>query len=145
MDCVNWEKCKIRIEVPKKEHLDGHEIRHIPIFPEIRPYLEWAFHNVPDGTVEVIPKKLHNEGVLYAALRRSLRRLGINPWPKLLVNCRASLETELSRTKPNHKVLAYLGHSREVAEDHYLMTTDDDFLEDSKEPAQKAVQNRCNQ
>jgi integrase len=138
-DCIDWAKRKILIRVPKKEHLDGHEARFIPIFGGIRPYLEQAFEEAPDGAVYVIPRRFHNDGVFYAALLRCIERIGIKPWPKLLVNLRASLETELSRNKPGHKVRAYLGHSREVAEDHYLMLTDEDFLEDAEDTVPKTV------
>jgi len=52
---------------------------------------------------------------------------GVAQWPKLFVNLRASRETELMRTEPTHIVHAWLGNSKEVAEDHYLMVTDEDF------------------
>lgn len=39
---------------------------------------------------------------------------------------------DLVRTEPAHIVHAWLGNSKEVAEDHYLMVTDEDFERASK-------------
>jgi hypothetical protein len=138
-DCVDWAKQKILIRVPKKEHLDGHETRFIPIFAGIRPYIEQAFEEAPDGAVHVVPKRFHEDGVFYAALLRCVRRIGIEPWPKLLVNLRASRETELEKAHPSYKVKAWMGNTQKVAEDHYLMLTDADYADAAEEPVQKTV------
>jgi hypothetical protein len=42
------------------------------------------------------------------------------------------------RQEPAHVVHAWLGNSREVAEDHYLMVTDADYARASTEPAATA-------
>jgi hypothetical protein len=69
---------------------------------------------------------------LRTGLFKILDRASVAQWPKLFVNLRASRETELMRSEPAHVVHAWLGNSREVAEDHYLMVTDDDFERASK-------------
>jgi hypothetical protein len=61
-----------------------------------------------------------------------MARAGVAQRPKLFVNLRASRETELMRSEPAHIVHAWLGNSKEVAEDHYLMVTDEDFERASK-------------
>jgi len=58
---------------------------------------------------------------------RSLPAAAVAQWPKLFVNLRASRETELMRTEPAHVFHAWLGNSRDVAEDHSQMVTDEDF------------------
>jgi integrase len=125
---IDWAARKITVRVPKKEHLDGHESRFVPIFPEIEPYLRQAFEDAPEGSVFILPERFHQDGYVYAGILRAVERAGIPKWPKLLVNLRASRETELMRQQPAHLVHAWLGNSREVAEDHYLMATDEDFL-----------------
>ncbi|MGI9460577.1 MAG: hypothetical protein ACR2NF_11305, partial [Pirellulales bacterium] len=40
---INWDRNRITITVPKKAHIDGEQTRVIPIFPELRPFLEKAF------------------------------------------------------------------------------------------------------
>jgi integrase len=124
---VDWHGSKITIRVPKKEHLDGHETRIVPIFPEVEPYLRAAFDAAPAGTVHVLPARFHNEGYAYAGVLRAGERASVAAWPKLFVNLRASRETELKREYPDHVVHAWIGNSKEVAEDHYLMVTDLDY------------------
>jgi len=134
---INWEQNRIRVKVPKKEHLDGHGTREVPIFPEVRPYLEQAFEEAPEGSTRVVPRACSGNTNLREGLLRILKRASVDPWPKLFQNLRASRETELMKTDPAHVVYAWLGNSREVAQDHYLMVTDDDF----DRAAGKAVQN----
>ncbi len=124
---VDWHGSKITIRVPKKEHIDGHETRVVPIFPEIEPYLRQAFDAAPAGSVHVLPARFHNEGYAYAGVLRAVERASVATWPKLFVNLRASRETELKREYPDHVVHAWIGNSKEVAEDHYLMVTDEDY------------------
>ena len=135
---IDWHGGKFTVRVPKKEHIDGHEKRIVPIFPEIRPYLQQAFSEAPEGGVHVLPCEFHREGYAYAGVLRAVERASIQPWPKLLQNLRASRETELMRQEPAHVVHAWLGNSREVAEDHYLMVTDADYARASTEPAATA-------
>jgi integrase len=124
---VDWHDNKITIRVKKKEHIDGHETRVVPIFPEIEPHLRQAFDEAPEGCVYVLPRRFHSEGYVYAGVRRTVERAGVPLWPKLLVNLRASRETELMLEHPEHVVHAWIGNSKDVAEDHYLMVTDADF------------------
>ncbi len=132
---IDWHGGKFTVRVPKKEHIDGHEKRIVPIFPEIRPYLQKAFDDAPEDSVHVLPREFHREGYAYAGVLRAVERASVQPWPKLLQNLRASRETELMRQEPAHVVHAWLGNSREVAEDHYLMVTDADYARASTEPA----------
>ncbi len=124
---IDWAGRRFIVRVPKKEHLDGHETRIVPIFPEIEPFLRQAFEEAPSGSVSVLPDRFHHEGYVYAGVLRAVERAKVPKWPKLLVNLRASRETELMQQHPAHLVHAWLGHSREVAEDHYLMVTEADF------------------
>ena len=56
-----------------------------------------------------------------------LRRAGLEPWPRLFHNLRASRETELVEKYPVQVVTSWLGNTPSVALRHYLMTTDDHF------------------
>jgi integrase len=124
---VDWHGRRLTIRVPKKEHLDGHETRLVPIFPEIEPYLRQAFDETPEGGTYVLPRRFHSEGYVYAGVLRAVERASVPAWPKLLVNLRASRETELLLEHPEHVVHAWIGHSKEVADAHYAMVTDADF------------------
>jgi hypothetical protein len=132
---IDWHSRRIMIRVPKKEHLDGHEMRFVPIFAEVEPYLRQAFDEAPAGSVHVLPERFHREGYVYAGILRAIERAGVTRWPKLLVNLRASRETELMKQDPAHLVHAWIGNSEKVAEDHYLMPTDEDFLRAASRPS----------
>lgn len=132
---IDWEAGRFTVVVPKKEHLDGHETRVVPIFPELRPYLEKAFDEAPAGSVYVVPRGRTGAVNLRTGLLRILKRASVAPWPKLFVNMRASRETELMLEHPEHVVHAWIGNSKAVACDHYLMLTEDDFARAVKTPA----------
>ena len=139
-DRIDWEGKRFTVMVPKKEHLDGHGQRVIPIFPEIIPYLEKAFDEAPEGSRHVVPRGRSSNVNLRSALERILKTAGVVQWPKLFQNLRASRETELMQTEPAHLVHAWLGNSREVAEDHYLMVRDSDYERVTTEAVQNPVQ-----
>ncbi len=47
---VDWERGRITVHSPKTEHHEGGESRQIPMFPEIRPYLEEVWEQAEPGT-----------------------------------------------------------------------------------------------
>jgi len=132
---IDWASRRFTVRVPKKEHLDGHETRIVPLFQEIEPFLRQAFDEAPAASVHVLPKRFHNEGYVYAGVLRAVERAGVAKWPKLLVNLRASRETELMHQYPAHLVHAWLGNSPDVAYGHYLMATDEDYLQAAASPS----------
>jgi hypothetical protein len=56
-----------------------------------------------------------------------LRRAGVSGWPRLFHSMRASRQTELQREFPLHVVCAWLGNSPRIAQQSYLLVTEDDF------------------
>lgn len=70
-----------------------------------------------------------------------IRTPGLEPWPKLFHNLRASRQTELSESYPMHVVCAWLGNSTVVAMGHYLQVTDAHFEKAALDGAEKATQN----
>ncbi len=140
---VNWERGRFTVHVPKKAHIAGHETRVVPIFAELRPYLEAAFDAADDGAVYVVPRARGGRNLRRYA-DQLIERASVKKWPKLFNNLRASCETDLMRRYPTHVVHAWLGHSATVAEAHYLQVTDADFEAASQPvsiPAQHPAQN----
>jgi hypothetical protein len=132
---VDWHGRRLTIRVRKKEHLDGHEMRFVPIFAEVEPYLRQAFDEAPAGSIHVLPRRFHREGYVYAGILRAIERPNVKRWPKLLVNLRASRETELMKQYTAHLVHAWIGNTEKVAEDHYPMVTDEDFQRAASRPS----------
>ncbi len=117
------------IRSPKTEHYEGKAERVMPIFPELRPYLEEVYDQAPDGTEFVITRYRDRNCNLRTQLERIIRRAGLKQWPKIFQNLRATRETELTERFPIHVVCEWLGNSVAVATKHYLQTTDDHFAQ----------------
>ena len=56
-----------------------------------------------------------------------VKRAGLQLWPRMFHNMRASRETELVELYPVQFVTSWLGNTPSVALRHYLMTTEKHF------------------
>lgn len=137
---VNWEGDRMTVHAPKTEHHPGRELRVIPIFPELRPYLEEVWEQAEPGTTHVITRYRDTNANLRTQLTKIIRHAGLEAWPKLFQNLRATRQTELEEDFPSHVVNAWIGNTQQVAEKHYLQVTDDHFKRASVGAVQNAVQ-----
>jgi integrase len=110
---VDWDGNRMTVYSPKTEHHEGKESRVVPIFPELRPYLEEVLaltrengpnvfqrlRKVPDS-----PETGWRNINLRTSLMKIIKRAGFEPWPKLWHNLRASAETDLAEEFPMHVV-----------------------------------------
>ncbi len=145
---VNWADDRITIRSPKTSNHPGGESRVIPLFPELRPYLETVFEEAEPGTEHVITRYRLKNSNLRSQFVRIIERAGENVWPKVFHNLRASRETELTANHPLHVVCAWIGNSAAIAAKHYLQVTDDHFLaaiEGGAESGAQAAQNEAQQ
>lgn len=134
---VAWANKRLTVRSPKTEHHEGQDSRVIPISPELRPYLDDVWELTKDAVLALDPKeraKVHvitryrnANSNLRTQLERIIARAGLNPWPKLFQNLRATRATELAAEYPAHVAADWLGHSTMVAQKHYWRTTDADF------------------
>lgn len=134
---VLWDENKIRVPSPKTEHHEGKGSRLIPLFDELRPYLEECFELAEPGAEFVISRYRSTNANLRTQLIRIIKRAGLSPWPKLFVNLRSTRETELAEEFPQHVVCEWIGNSQAVAKKHYLQVTEEHFA--------RAVQNAVQQ
>jgi hypothetical protein len=72
------------------------------------------------------PKLAHVVRV-YEASWGDLEWSGVSGWPRLFHSMRASRQTELQREFPLHVVCSWLGNSPRIAQQSYLLVTEDDF------------------
>ncbi len=142
-DHIDWAGGRITVPSPKTEHHPGGESRQIPIFPELRPYLDEVYHQAPPGTKHVITRYRDRKQNLRTELHRIIVRAGLNPWPKAFQNLRATRETELAERFPMHVVCAWIGNTQAVAMKHYLQVTDTHFEQGAG--GKKALQNPVQQ
>lgn len=122
---IDWER--ERITVPSsKTAKKGKPCRVIPLFLELRPYLERALMS-PEGAEYVIQRYRDPSVNLRSQLLRIVRKAGVEPWERPFHNLRASRQTELSDTFPAHVVSEWLGNTVDVARGHYLSVHDAHF------------------
>jgi integrase len=121
---VDWDRGRFLVKSPKTEHHEGGADRWVPIFPELRPYLGDAWD--PEA-VHVIGKSRDPEKNLRTQMLRIIRKAGLEPWPKVFHNLRASRETELAKEYPIHVVCDWIGNDAMIAKKHYLQVTEDYF------------------
>jgi site-specific recombinase XerD len=145
---VNWEHSRITVRSCKTEHHEGKGTRVVPLFSELRPYLEAAFDEAEPGTEYVITRYRDTNANLRTQLDRIIRRAGLTPWEKPFQNCRATRETELAEDYPLQVVCEWIGNSPAIAARHYLQVTDEHFrraVEQAVGGEEKAVQNPVQQ
>ncbi len=146
---VLWDQHKLYVRSPKTEHHEGGESRHVPLFPELKSLLLEALEAAEPGTPFVIAKHRKTGLNLRTQLLRIMARAGVKQWPKLFQNMRSSRQTELCEQWPEHVVCGWLGNSKLVAREHYLMARDTDFLRAAEldsaaqNPAQQPSGNPC--
>jgi integrase len=125
---IDWERNRFTVHSPKTEHHHGGESRVVPIFPELRPYLVERFEQAYEGDVYVLPMMQTYESTAYRnQLDRTVRKLGLDRWPRIFHNLRSSRQTELRQQYPGYVGCAWLGNSERVADKHYHQVTESHF------------------
>lgn len=145
-DDVLWDQGKILVRSIKTAHHEGKESRIVPLFPELRPYLNQAWDEAKEGAKYVISRYRQDNANLRTQLLRYIERAGVPAWPKLFQNLRSSRSTELANNKEVGPLLGaeWLGHSVAVAAKHYWQVTDADYAKASgmlQNASEKAAQN----
>lgn len=133
---IDREKGRVCVQSPKTEHHLNGANRAMPLFPELRKYLEEAKAKAPSNAVYVVDERYRKPAMtangwananLRTQLLRLLKKAGIEPWPRLFHNLRATRETELVAQFPIHVVAHWLGNTPDIAMRHYLLVTERDF------------------
>lgn len=143
---VDWERSRFTVNDVKRKRR-----RTVPLFPELAgPMRDW-FEDAPEGSVEVFPMMSKNSAALVAPIERAIKAAGLERWPRLLQNLRASRQTELEEQHPTHVVCAWMGNSTKVASKHYLQVRESDFesavkcaVEHVRTPPSTPAQNPAN-
>jgi integrase len=138
---VDFERNRMTVLSPKTEHHEGHDKRVVPIFAELRPYLETARAEASRGeehliTIPAVERFRRGTGKkpnLGTRMQKIIRQAGLTPWPKLFQNLRTSRQTELAKRFPEHVVCEWIGNSQVVAREHYLRVTEEDYANATSE------------
>ena len=132
---IDWQGGRMTVRASKTEHHADNGIRAVPLFPELRPYLEAVHAAREEGVGHVITRYRSASANLRTQFIRYIKKAGLTPWPRLFHNLRASCQTDLTERFPSHVVCDWIGNSEAVAKAHYLQTTDQHFATAAAMPA----------
>ena len=131
---VRFDQGVMHVPQPKVAHLPDKEKRVVPIFGPLRPFLDEAWQAATPGQEYVVADDTYRKAAWQnndwrrsnpaTQFKRIIRRAGLEPWPKPFHNLRASFCTDLAQQFPQHVVLAWCGHTQDVAQQHYLQVTE---------------------
>ncbi len=112
----------MRIRSPKKAGDATAGQRECPVFQELLPFLEPLKNTANKGSSNVLKKFNDSKNSnLRTSFKRAIKRSGVEPWPRVFQNLRASALTDLAERNPLPTVCKWLGNTVRVAEKHYFM------------------------
>jgi integrase len=126
---IDWANSRMTVHSPKTEHHGGKATRVVPIFPEVRKYLDEVWQLAPKGSEFVIARYRDADQNLRTTFEKIIKLASLKPWPKLFQNLRATRETELAEQYPIQVVCEWIGNSQAVAKRHYLQVTESHFAQ----------------
>lgn len=118
-DWIRWEESTLRVKSPKTARYPDGAFRSVPIFPELQQHLQDAWDN-PQCNRQLFPSLQMSNFALTKRLKAVCIKAGVKPWQKPWNNIRASCETDwIAEHKDIFRVAAWMGHSPQVALEHY--------------------------
>ena len=124
---IHWDNNRFTVTSPKTKRY-GKGSRVVPLFPELRRFLDEAFGMAGDGECWVVPMLAGNtKKNLGTTFKKIIRRAGVEVWPKPFQNLRSSRQTELEQNYPTYVVCKWLGNTPTVAHKHYLTVTEEHY------------------
>ncbi len=104
--------------------------REFPLFPDVAESLDRHKPARDNTSGFVIPRYRgdHHKRTIDSGFRRRIRKSGVNRWPKLFTNLRASAEMDLLDDGFALQTVAeWLGHSPTIAARHYVRANETHF------------------
>ncbi len=113
-DDVDWDNSRLTIWASKTKRR-----RVVPVAPELLPILRDAFEHASEGEPMVITDVAHPN--VWRDFQVIRKRAGIEPYAKWCHTFRKNRESDwIAAGFPLHVVVEWMGHSDEVARQHYL-------------------------
>ncbi len=127
-DHILWDQNRFIVHSPKTKRIPGKATREMALLPKLAALLLEAFEAISpeDKELHIFPS-LGDRSNIRTQARKIIKRAGFEPWEKLFVNLRSSLETDLMEEFPEYIVCKWIGNSPKVARKHYLQVTDEHF------------------
>ena len=129
---VHWKENRFLVRSPKTEHIEGHRERAVPLFSVLRLELEKHFSSREVNSDFVIAGYQGTCWNLHGTFRKIADVAGLGRIVRPFDNMRMSRSNEVLKRFGAAKESLWMGHSLRVMQEHYLMITDEDFLEASQ-------------
>ncbi len=124
---IDWNRKMMVVRSPKTAAKAAHAVRNVPVSPALQPLL-WKLRQESPAdakhVVQLVQREAHN---LRTRFLKIVQRAGLQAWPRLFQNMRASCATDFAQSLPNHEAARFLGHSPLIAASHYLQPSDHNF------------------
>jgi len=127
---INWQHpARFSVNSTKTARYPGKGSRVVPLFPDLRIELERLFEaDSSVGAEFVITRYRDPERTnLGTQFGRIVKMAGIQPIPRPFDNMRASRSSEVYAEYGPFYESKWIGHSRKIAENHYLTVREEDF------------------
>ena len=114
---INWEEHHFAVIAEKTGHR-----RVVPIGPKLYQLLLGAFDQAEEGEERICPISRHG---LWRNFQVYRKRAGLKKWKDTFKVLRRNCETDWAQKYPQYAVSAWIGHSIEVSDRHYLQVPEE--------------------
>lgn len=120
---IDWNQQRLGVPCDTKTGF-----RVLPLFPRAIVPLRALREITPQDQEFVFDRARLSAGTTWRDwLLVAIAKAGLHGWPKIWHNLRASCRTDLEEEFAPHVCDAWMGHSHQVAKDHYLMVKPEDW------------------
>ncbi len=146
IDVINGDRFIIRVPkaTSKKDQESGNfATRPVPLFPELRKAFREYWESLRVGAPDLIFPKCPTGQAFKHRFERIFDSIGLPMWGKFFQNMRSTRDTELRKVfhYPEQDVNLWIGHTKKVALNHYMQTSENLFLEASQKATPMESQN----
>ena len=123
-DWIDFDNDRFKVFSVKNKRFKAKQYREVPIFPELRPFLDEMRINATDKEYVCPILRTNNKNAFRKMIKSAI---GPDCWPRLFQNLRATRSNEIERQFGPKIESAWIGHGQRVAETNYFAVSDADF------------------
>ena len=124
---IDWEGNKILLHSPKTKHYETMDSRMVPLFPELKPYLDEVYFSDADETYVFPTIRKNSNPATYA--KKLVGNADVPVWGNFFNSIRASAETDLMDEYGLRRACQWAGNSAATAMKNYALIRKEDFMD----------------
>ena len=130
---VDFDTGRLTVHSPKTERIEGKGVRIVPIFPRLRQELT-AYRKTLDAQEKDQRIIRCNRFYPYRSIKRAVKCANLPKYPRLVQNLRSSASIDIFAKYGEVAENAWLGHTLNTAQKHYLHVLESDYEKAINEP-----------